>query len=81
MIFSGQLLLALTNNGISRETAYEWVQRNAMKAWDENDDFKKLVKGDSDINAALNGSEVDKVFSLDTYLRNVDTIFARVFRD
>ena len=81
LVFSGQLLLVLTQKGVTRERAYEWVQRNAMKAWDENDDFKKLVKGDSDINAALNGSEVDKVFSLDTYLRNVDTIFARVFRD
>jgi adenylosuccinate lyase len=81
LVFSGQLLLVLTQKGVTREQAYEWVQRNAMKAWDENDDFKKLVKGDSDINAALNGSEVDKVFSLDTYLRNVDTIFARVFRD
>jgi len=81
LVFSGQLLLVLTQKGVAREQAYEWVQRNAMKAWDENDDFKKLVKGDSDINAALNGSEVDKVFSLDTYLRNVDTIFARVFRD
>ncbi len=81
LVFSGQLLLVLTQKGVAREQAYEWVQRNAMKAWDENDDFKKLVKGDSDINAALNGSEVDKVFSLDTYLRNVDTIFGRVFRD
>src|SRR4026209_1656654 len=81
LIFSGQLLLPLTNKGLSRETAYEYVQRNAMRVWDEDSDFKKLVKGDSDINAALNGSEVDKVFSLDTYLRNVDTIFARVFRD
>ena len=81
LVFSGQLLLVLTQKGVTREQAYEWVQRNAMKAWDENDDFKKLVKGDSDINAALNASEVDKVFSLDTYLRNVDTIFARVFRD
>lgn len=81
LVFSGQLLLVLAQKGVTRERAYEWVQRNAMKAWDENDDFKKLVKGDSDINGALNPSEVDKVFSLDTYLRNVDTIFARVFKD
>jgi adenylosuccinate lyase len=81
LVFSGQLLLVLAQKGVTREQAYEWVQRNAMKAWDENDDFKKLVKGDSDINGALNPSEVDKVFSLDTYLRNVDTIFARVFKD
>lgn len=81
LVFSGQLLLVLTQKGVAREQAYEWVQRNAMKAWDENDDFKKLVKNDNDINAALTASEVDKVFSLDTYLRNVETIFARVFKD
>lgn len=81
LVFSGQLLLVLTQKGVAREQAYEWVQRNAMKSWDENDDFKKLVKGDPDIKNGLTSEELDKVFSLDTYLRNVDAIFARVFRD
>jgi adenylosuccinate lyase len=80
LIFSGQLLLVLTQKGLAREQAYEWVQRNAMKAWDENDDFQKLVKGDADINKNLTAQEIDRVFSLDTYLRNIETIFARVFR-
>ena len=79
LIFSGQLLLVLTQKGLAREQAYEWVQRNAMKAWDENDDFQKLVKGDADINKSLTAQEIDRVFSLDTYLRNIETIFARVF--
>ena len=79
LIFSGQLLLALTQKGIARELAYEWVQRNAMKAWDENQDFQELTKTDDDINATLSRQEIEKVFSLDTYLRNVDTIFTRVF--
>src|SRR5919198_678611 len=48
LIFSGQLLLALTNTGLSRETAYEYVQRNAMRVWDENRDFHALVKADPD---------------------------------
>jgi len=79
LIFSGQLLLVLTQKGLAREQAYEWVQRNAMKAWDENGDFQKLVKSDADINKNLTGQEIDRVFSLDTYLRNIETIFARVF--
>src|SRR5438132_1651717 len=79
LIFSGQLLLALTRAGVSRESAYEWVQGNAMKAWDNGEDFRKLVDGDADIAAHLSREQIARVFSLDAYLRNVDTIFARVF--
>src|SRR2546428_3261792 len=75
-IFSGQLLLALTQAGASREDAYEWVQRNAMKAWDEGEDLKTLVSSDKEITALLSAAEIDRIFSLDTYLRNVDQIFA-----
>src|SRR2546423_10497683 len=78
-IFSVQLLLALTRAGASREDAYEWVQRNAMKAWDEGKDLKMLVSADKEITALLSADEIDRVFSLDTYLRNVDQILARVF--
>ena len=79
LIFSGQLLLALTRAGASREAAYEWVQRNAMKVWDEGGDFQEYVAADPDISAHLQAAEIERVFSLDTYLRNVDAIFARVF--
>jgi len=78
-IFSGQLLLALTQAGVSREQAYEWAQRNAIKAWDEGGDLKALVAEDKDITAHLSRDQIDRVFSLDTYLRNVDVIFKRVF--
>jgi len=78
-IFSGQLLLSLTQAGVSREQAYEWVQRNAMTAWDEGGDLKSLVSADQDIAGHLSKEQIDRVFSLDTYLRNVDAIFARVF--
>jgi adenylosuccinate lyase len=78
LIFSGQLLLALTNTGVSRETAYEWVQRNAMKVWDEDRDFHALVKADPDIASRLSAEEIDRTFSLDHYLRNVDQIFKRL---
>jgi adenylosuccinate lyase len=80
LIFSGQLLLALTNKGVSRETAYEWVQRNAMKVWDEEKDFQTLVKTDNDIKAQLTVAEIERAFSLEYYLRNIDAIFTRVFR-
>jgi adenylosuccinate lyase len=79
LIFSGQLLLALTNKGVSRETAYEWVQRNAMRVWDEGLDFLTLVKADNDILKVLPPAEIEQVFSLDHYLRNVDKVFERVF--
>src|SRR6184192_364288 len=78
-VFSGQLLLALTQAGASREDAYELVQRNAMKAWDEGQDLKTLVSADKEITAKLSAEQIAKVFSLDAYLRNVDAIFARVF--
>jgi adenylosuccinate lyase len=79
LIFSGQLLLVLTRSGVAREEAYEWVQRNAMKTWDEGGDFHSLVSADKEIRAHLSEEQIARVFSLDTYLRNVDAVFARVF--
>ncbi len=81
LIFSGGLLLALTKKGVKRETAYEWVQRNAMKVWDENQDFQELLKADKQISAVLSEKEIEQVFSLKTYLRNIDRIFNRVFTE
>src|SRR5882672_10825814 len=78
-IFSGQLLLALTQAGVSREQAYEWVQRNAMKAWDQGGELQTLVAADQDISAHLSPDQIDQTFSLNTYLRNVGAVFARVF--
>ena len=78
-VFSGQLLLGLTQAGVSREAAYEWVQRNALRAWDEGADLQAAVLADKDIRAHLSEEQIARVFSLDTYLRNVDKIFARVF--
>jgi adenylosuccinate lyase len=79
LIFSGQLLLALTRSGVSREQSYEWVQRNAMKTWDEGGDFRERVLADTDIASHLSRDEIERVFSPAHYLRNVDKIFARVF--
>jgi adenylosuccinate lyase len=79
LVFSGQLLLALTRAGVSREQAYEWVQRNAMKTWDEGGDFRAHVLADSDISARLPREDVERAFSVEGYMRNVDAVFARVF--
>jgi adenylosuccinate lyase len=79
LVFSGQLLLALTQKGVSREDAYAWTQRNAMKVWDEGGEYKELVTKDADISSKLSSEEIARVFDLRHYLRNVDKVFERVF--
>jgi adenylosuccinate lyase len=79
LVFSGQLLLALTQKGISREDAYVWAQRNAMLVWDEGGDFRDLIMKDEDIRGKLSAEEIEQVFDVKHYLRNVDKIFVRVF--
>jgi len=79
LTFSGQLMLALTQKGVSREDAYIYTQRNAMKVWDEGGDYKELVMNDADVNSRLSPEEIARVFDLKHYLRNVDKVFERVF--
>ncbi|HEV2766039.1 MAG TPA: hypothetical protein VGV38_23850, partial [Pyrinomonadaceae bacterium] len=59
--------------------AYEWAQRNAMKTWDEGGDFRSHVLADADISRTLAREEIERLFSPDTYTRNVGKVFARVF--
>jgi adenylosuccinate lyase len=79
VVFSGTVLLELARRGVSREQAYEWVQRNAMRSFHERRDFKALLLADADVTKVLSRAEIDKAFDLDDQLRNVDTVFARVF--
>jgi len=79
--FSGQVLLELARRGVSREQAYEWVQRNAMRSFDEQTDFKGLLLADADVGRVLGRDEIEKAFDLNEQLRNVDAIFARVFAE
>jgi adenylosuccinate lyase len=79
LVFSGQLLLALTQKGVSREDAYAWTQRNAMKVWDEGGDYEELVTKDADISSRLSPDEIARVFDLKHCLCNVDKVFDRVF--
>ncbi|HMM80749.1 MAG TPA: adenylosuccinate lyase [Pyrinomonadaceae bacterium] len=79
LVFSGQLLLALTQKGVSREDAYVLAQRNAMKVWDEGGTFKDRVENDTDITSHLSPDEIGRVFDVKYYLRNVEKVFERVF--
>jgi adenylosuccinate lyase len=79
LVFSGQLMLALTQKGVSREDAYTWTQRNAMKVWDEGGEYRELVMKDADISSRLSEEEIARVFDVAHYLRNVEKVFERVF--
>lgn len=81
LVFSQRVLLALTKKGLSREEAYQLVQRNSLKAWEENMDFKKLVEEDPDITDVLSRRDIDGCFTFDPYLSQIDYIFDRVLTD
>jgi adenylosuccinate lyase len=79
VVFSGTVLLELARRGISREQAYEWVQRNAMRSFAEQRDFKALLLADPDVMRVLSAADVEKAFDLNQQLVHVDEIFDRVF--
>jgi adenylosuccinate lyase len=74
-----RVLLALVGKGVGRQEGYVYVQRNAMKVWEEKVDFRTALKGDADVRRVLSEAEIDACFALDYHLKHVDTIFARVF--
>jgi adenylosuccinate lyase len=75
LFFSQRVLLALVESGLGRDDAYRLVQRNAMRAWDEELDFRELVRRDEEISSRV---ALDAVFDLGAYTRHVDTVFARL---
>ncbi len=79
LIFSGRVLLALTQAGVSREDSYELVQRNAMPVWRGEGQFLELLKADKDVMTALSADELEAMFDLGYHTKHVNTIFARVF--
>ena len=81
VVFSGTVLLELARRGVSREDAYEWVQRNAMRAFHERRDFKALLLADGDISRVLPAADIERAFDLGEQLRHVDDIYARVFQE
>jgi adenylosuccinate lyase len=78
LTFSQSVLLALTRKGSTREDAYALVQRNSLKAWNENLDFKTLIQADPEIGGKLTPAEIEGCFSLVPYLEKIDYIFERV---
>jgi adenylosuccinate lyase len=79
LVHSQRVLLALTRKGAAREDAYRLVQRNAMKVWQDGGDFQKLLAADADVRKYLSEDEIAANFDLGYHLKEVDTIFARVF--
>lgn len=78
LIFSQRVMLALVGKGLSRETAYAWVQRNALRAWETKEEFKALVSADADISGELTLNEIAELFDYSYHTKHVDYIFKRV---
>jgi adenylosuccinate lyase len=78
LFFSQRLLLALVESGLERARAYELVQRAAMRAWEEEQDFTELARADSEISSVLDPTALQEVFDLDAYTRHVDVVFERL---
>jgi adenylosuccinate lyase len=79
LVFSGQLLLDLAAAGMLREQAYKIVQGEAMKAWNEEGDFRAAIEAHPEVGAHLSGEQIERAFSVERQLKNVDALFARVF--
>jgi adenylosuccinate lyase len=78
LVFSHRLLLALVEAGLARDDAYRAVQRNALRAWDEERDFRELVTADPDIARRLGPEALERVFDLEASVRHVDVVFERL---
>lgn len=81
LFHSETVMLSLVSKGISRETAYSYVQRNAMEVWKQGGDFKQRLQSDQDIRKYLSTKEIDDCFDLSHTLKKVDYIFKRVFKN
>lgn len=79
LVFSQMVLLKLVEKGISREKAYEMVQRNAMQSWSTGREFKQILQEDKEIMAHVSADDLDKTFDINNFLNHIDYIFGRVF--
>ena len=77
LIFSQRVLLALVDRGMAREEAYQIVQRNAMRSWDHNEDFRELLKADADARKRFSPEELEELFDYGYYTRYVDETLQR----
>jgi adenylosuccinate lyase len=78
LVFSQRVMLALIDKGLSRQEAYEMVQRNAMKAWQDRTSFFDLLKADPDVGKHLSKAELEGIFDYGYFLRHVGAIFERL---
>jgi adenylosuccinate lyase len=79
LVHSQQVLLELTQKGMSREDAYKAVQRNAMASWKEGKNYRALLEADADVAKHLTPKDIEALFDLGQHTRHVDTLFKRVF--
>jgi len=77
LVFSQKVMLSLIDKGLNREKAYELVQKNAMRSWDDNKSFKKMIENDSEVMSYLNKEELNNIFDYNTFIKEVDFIFER----
>ena len=80
LFFSHRLLLALIESGAERSEAYRLVQLEAMRAWEEERDFRELVRAQPEITSHLDSAALDNVFDLAATVANIDNVFARLHR-
>jgi adenylosuccinate lyase len=78
LVFSQRVMLALIEKELSRQKAYEIVQRNAMKAWKGPRGFLALLKADAELTGVLPAKELEALFDYQYYLQHVDEIFQRL---
>ncbi len=79
LIYSQRLMLKLVDKGVTREDAYRMVQRNAMRVWQDGEDYRALLAADPDVSRLLTPGEIEQAFDIGYHLKHVDTIFERVF--
>ena len=77
LIFSQKVMLALIDKGLKREKSYEMVQRNALKSWENNESFKKMIENDGEVMTYLSKEELNNIFDYSSFLKEIDYIFER----
>ena len=78
LIFSQEVLLFLINKGMTRENAYAIVQKNAMKVWEKNLDFKKIILEDLEIKKYLSNKDIDELFDMNKIMKNINKVYDRL---
>ena len=81
LVFSQRIMLALTNKGLSREKAYKVVQNNALKSWENHNDFKALILNDKEVKKYMTEDEINSCFDYNYYIRNMDFIYNNVYKN